>query len=895
MTNRKTLWHTLSSDDTLKTLDSSSEGLTSKEVEERILQYGRNEIETKEKTPWWKLLLDQFIDLLIIILIVAAVISALIGQMVEAIAIIIIVILAGVLGFIQEFQAGKAIESLQKMAAPNATALRNGIETIIPASELVPGDIIILATGDKIPADSRIIEAKNLKIDEAALTGESLPVEKISKLIDDDEAPIGDRVNLLFKGTSVTYGRGKAVVVSTGMETELGKIAKMIQTTENRKTPLQANLDELGKKIGIFAIILAALMSVVGILRGYEFVEMFVWGVALAVAVIPEALPAVVTISIALGVRRMVKRKALIRKLPAVETLGSTNIICSDKTGTLTQDQMTIRKIWVSDKIFDVSGSGYSPDGEFSLNGSSLDPQNEKDLMKLLQMGTLCNDTVLKKEDGKWEILGDPTEGSIAVTAKKAGINIDEYKNQFPRIDEIPFSSESKRMSTIHDMDGGRYSYSKGAPEVIIESCSKVIINEQEVDFTDEMRNKVLLSSEQMSTEALRVLALGYKKIGSDENASPDIEKNLVFAGLFGMIDPPRPEVRDAIKLCEHAGIKPIMITGDHQVTAVAVAKELGIMKGGKSISGRELERMTDEELDVISETTEVYARISPEHKMRIVTSLMNKGNIVAMTGDGVNDAPSLKKADIGVAMGIKGTDVSREAADMILTDDNFASIVSAIEEGRSIFENIRKYLVYLLSGNLGTIIAMIVALFAALPIPLIAVQILFINFLMDGLIAIALGVEPSEAGIMEKQPRKVEEGILNKKMLTMILGIGVWIGIVTIAIFIWALESGASEKEAVTIFFVTLILARLFNGINCRSFEHSIFQMNFLSNKSLIGGIILSLISTFLVLQIPVLKKAFHTLMLSGAQWLIMFGVASLVWIMFEIWKAITRKSASA
>jgi Ca2+-transporting ATPase len=772
-------WHTLGNDIIFSYLRTFPNGLSGVESANRLALIGANELIEEQKVSPLKLLLEQFTSLLIIILIAAAVISAIIGEPVEAIAIIIIVILAGVLGFVQEYQAGKAIESLKKMAAPNATALRDNTETIVPTRDLVPGDIVLLKTGDRIPADARLLEVSNLKIDEASLTGESESVEKISAPLHAGETTIGDRKNMVYMGTSISYGRGRAVVVATGMKTEFGKIAALLQSTESRKTPLQNDLDKLGKILGIFSIVLAGVISLFGVFRGYSVVEMFVWGVALAVAVIPEALPAVVTISLALGVRRMVKRRALIRKLPAVETLGATTIICSDKTGTLTQDEMTVRKIFVNGKMYDVEGAGYAPVGEFFLDGKPVKPQEDRDLSNLLYAGVLCSDTVLRPTDGGWDIIGDPTEGGIIVAAAKAGINQYDIVLLSPRVNEIPFSSERKRMTTIHRLNHGMHSFSKGGPEIILASCSSVYRNGKAEPLDEAERATILKNAYSMGESALRVLALSDKPFREGSAVDESVEKDMVFLGLVGMIDPPRPEVKEAIKVCEKAGIKPVMITGDHKITAVAVARELGILKNGGVITGIELEHISDEALEKTVESIEVFARISPEHKMRIVTAFMNRGHVVAMTGDGVNDAPSLKKADIGVAMGITGTDVSKEAADMILTDDNFASIVSAVEEGRSIFENIRKYLIFLLSGNMATVFAMIIALIGGLPLPLDAVQILFINFIMDGVIAIALGVEPPEPGNMLKKPRNVKEGILTVRAMMIIAAIGVMIALV--------------------------------------------------------------------------------------------------------------------
>ncbi len=883
-------WHRADIESVLRNANSTAGGLSTLEARERLARYGPNELQEERGVSPLTLFLGQFKSLLVLILIAAGVISAGMGEVVEAVAIFVIVVLAGVLGFLQEYHAGKAIASLRKMASPNATVLRDGIETIIPSRELVPGDIILLKSGDRIPVDARVLQVMTLKVDEAPLTGESIPVEKNSAAIPAQDAPLGDRRNMLYMGTLVTYGRGRAVVVETGMQTEFGKIADMLRTTESRKTPLQTGLDRLGKLIGIFAIALAAVISLFGVFRGYAAVEMFVWGVALAVAIIPEALPAVVTITLALGVRRMVKRRALIRKLPAVETLGATSVICSDKTGTLTEDQMTVRQIFVNGIIIDVEGAGYAPVGEFKIRGERIDIAANKHLNDLLMEAALCNDASLRHKEGNWEIIGDPTEGALIVLAAKAGVDRDALVRLFPRVYEIPFSSERKRMTTVHQFPDGLFAFSKGAPEMILAECSQVRKQGKDVQLDDEMRNEITNVAHTMGNNALRVLAFSMKRVVSANGLDDSIERDMVFLGLVGMMDPPRLEAKSAIEVCEKAGIRTIMITGDHKITAVAVARELGILKHGGVLTGSELEALSDGQLDNAVESMDVYARISPAHKLRIVSALQKKGHIAAMTGDGVNDAPALKRADIGVAMGITGTDVSKEAADMILTDDNFASIVAAVEEGRSIFENIRKYLIFLLSGNMGTVFAMVVALLANLPLPLAAVQILFINFIMDGLIAIALGVEPPEPGIMRKPPRNVREGILNRPALWYIGGAGALIAIITLAVFVWALEAGYSATEAMTMFFVTLILARLFNGFNCRSLDDSVFRLGPFTNKQLIYSTIAALFLTMSVLYVDALRVAFNTVPLSPVQWMVAFAASSVVLIIVELWKHIHR-----
>ncbi|MEQ8190176.1 MAG: calcium-translocating P-type ATPase, PMCA-type [Candidatus Eremiobacterota bacterium] len=882
-------WHNETFEQVLSYFKTDINGLSEKDARERLHEFGANELEEKKKESILMLLLEQFKDFLIIVLAVAAVISGIKGDWVEALTIIIIVILAGLMGFIQEYQAGKAIEKLRKMAAPHATVIRGGEEQVIPSREIVPGDICLIKTGDMIPADARLVEATNLKINEAPLTGESSAVAKFIEPVENKETSLGDRKNMVYTGTSATYGRGKAVVVATGMNTEFGRIAGLLQNTQSRKTPLQNNLDQLGKQLGIFSLILAAIIAAFGVIMGKEIQKMFIWGVALAVAVIPEALPAVVTISLALGVRRLVKRRALIRSLPSVETLGATTVICSDKTGTLTQDAMTVRKIYCGCQVITVTGAGYNPSGDFSIEEKKIAP--DEDLKKLLEIGVLCNDTHLKQEEGEWKIIGDPTEGALVVIACKGGINSDEIRKEIPRTGEIPFSSETKRMTTAHRFSDGEYAYTKGAPEIIIDSCTSMYQKGQIVALKEQDRKEILNTGRKFGEEALRVLAFSFKKISSEDNLE-SAQKDMVFAGIVGMLDPPRPEVKDAIRVCEHAGIKPVMITGDHKITAVAVAKELGLMKNDKALTGIELDKLSDEEFDKTVEDTQVYARISPSHKLRLVNAFMNKGHVVAMTGDGVNDAPALKKADIGVAMGITGTDVSKEASDMILTDDNFASIVSAVEEGRSIFENIRKYLVFLLSGNMGTVFAMIISILLFRDFPLVAVQILFINFIMDGLMAIALGVEPPEPGIMDRPPRNLKEGILNKKSLLYIGAVGLWMSLATIGVYRYAIVSPIVDDDlAKTMFFVTLIVSRLFNGFNCRSLNESIFRTGLTGNKWLIASAGISMGLTMIVLYYHLFHEPFETKPLDTYQWAIVVSFAFTVMVFGEIIKFISRK----
>jgi len=688
-------WHTLAVADVFRELASAESGLAADEARQRLEKHGPNELQAGRKTSAWRILLEQFQNILLIILIIATGLSIATGHGTEAIVIGVIVFFAVGLGFYQEYRAERAMEALQEMAAPAATAIRDGDETQLPARELVPGDVILLKAGDKVPADCRLSEIHNLQTDEAPLTGESVPIEKQTGPLEKADLAAGDRTNIAFAGTAVTYGRGRAIVVDTGMHTEFGKIAQMLQGVETTRTPLQGNLDRVGRVLAVVALVIVVVIVALGLWRRDEtdqtITELLLFGIALAVAVVPEALPAVVTVSLAIGVQRMVKRNALVRRLPAVETLGSTSVICSDKTGTLTKDEMTVRQVYVAGQTFEVSGAGYEPKGEFSLDGSRVEPPQH--VQELLQAGVLSSDARLVHEDdsNRWRIQGDPTEGALLVAAAKAELHKAELDKQLPRVDEIPFSSETKRMTTLHRAGGQVVAYAKGAPEVLLRSCSSQLTADGEAPLDEQQRNQIADAARRMAEHALRVLALARQNGASRES----VNERLTLLGLVGMMDPPRPEAKAAVEKCAAAGIRVVMITGDHPLTAKAIAGDLGIAKKGRVVSGADLDGMSDETLQEEAQIIEVYARVSPAHKLRVVTALQARGAVVAMTGDGVNDAPALRKADIGIAMGITGTDVTKEAAAMTLTDDNFASIVAAVEEGRSIYGNIKKYLMY--------------------------------------------------------------------------------------------------------------------------------------------------------------------------------------------------------
>ena len=879
-------WYTQPVETVLSRLSSSPAGLTGAEAARRLAEYGPNEIGVAEGTSPWTLLLEQFKNVLIVILLVATALSAFLGHGLEAIAIAVIVIFAVLLGFIQEYRAERAIEALRQMAAPTATVLREGQENEVPARELVPGDVILLAAGDKVPGDLRLLEAINLKIDEAALTGESVAVEKHIESLADLDLPVGDRKNMAYAGTAATYGRGRGVVVATGRGTEFGKIAQMIETIETGKTPLQENLDRVGHSLARATFVVVAIIVGLGLLRGQPFIEMLVFGIALAVAVVPEALPAVVTISLAIGVRRMVKRHALMRRLPAVETLGSTSVICSDKTGTLTKDEMTARRILCAGQLFSISGAGYEPHGEFSLNGSVVHPSEPAN--RLLRAAVLAADAhiVYNESELRWHVKGDPTEGALVVAAAKAGLTKADLDAHYPRVHEIPFTSETKRMTTLHEGPAGPVAYSKGAPEILLETCNRHVTAEGEKPLDEASREAIRQAAQQMASDALRVLGIA-EKAGAQPS---DAERDMVFLGLVGMLDPPRPEAKPAIETCKLAGIRTVMITGDHPLTARAVAKELGMLQGGKVVTGPELSSMADEEFEREVENIEVYARVSPAHKLMVVTALQKLGHVVAMTGDGVNDAPALKKADIGIAMGITGTDVTKEAAAMTLTDDNFASIVAAVEEGRAIFGNIKKYLMYLLSSNIGEICVMAGATVLGLPLPLSAVQILYVNLATDGLPALALAVDPPEPDLMQRPPRNRKKGIFTRPVVTLMVVGGLWSALVNLGIFTWALRSDRSLEEAMTITFVSLVMIQFFKAYNFRSDRHSVLRKPF-ANKWLNAAILWELALLGLILYVPFLKKPFGNFSLSAVDWVAILGVALTISPVLEIAKWFVRK----
>lgn len=891
-------WHQMEAGELANKLGSSlAQGLSASEAEDRLSKNGRNELAEGERISPVVLFLNQFKDFMVLVLMGATLISGLLGEYLDAVTIVAIIAINAVLGFIQEFRAEKSLNALKELSAPTAKVIRGGQQLMIAAKELVNGDVILLESGDRIPADIRLVEANSCYAEESALTGESVPVGKHAAAIHEDELPLGDQRNLGFMGTMLTRGTAKGVVVRTGMDTEMGKIAGLIQQTESMETPLQHRLEQLGKILIAVAIGLTIMVVVAGILHGQPAYGMFLAGVSLAVAAIPEGLPAIVTIALALGVQRMIKRKAIVRKLPSVETLGCASVICSDKTGTLTQNKMTVTNVWLGGRHLQVTGEGYEPVGAAFEDGSMVDVKHDIALKRLLQISALCNNATItqaEQQDSKkrksketqeeWVLKGDPTEGALTVLSAKLGMSAKSLEGLYKREKEFPFDSERKRMSVLVSHQGGRVVYTKGASDMLMEHCSYVLWDGKVVPFTATLKKKCADAAEEMAQNALRVLGLAYRDIRSGEptETESDVECQLVFVGLTGMIDPPRREVRDAIATCRRAGIKTVMITGDHQLTAEAIAHQLGIMpRGGVALSGSQLENMTDDQLDKHVDNVYVYARVSPEHKLRIVKSLQRKGHVVAMTGDGVNDAPAIKAADIGIAMGITGTDVSKEASALVLSDDNFATIVSAIEEGRSIYENIRKFIRYLLASNVGEILTMFLAMMAGLPLPLVPIQILWVNLVTDGLPAMALGVDQAEKDLMQQKPRSAKESVFARRLGWKIISRGVLIGVCTLGAF-WItlkLAPGTAAEQltkAQTVAFATLVLAQLIHVFDCRS-SRSIFHRNLFQNRYLVLAVLSSLILMIGVLYIPMLQPIFKTVPLNFREWCLVFVAAGI------------------
>ena len=919
-------------DDVLAALRTNRElGLGQEDARGRLERYGRNELASEKSVPAWRRFVAQFQDVLVILLLVATAISA--GLWVyerdaalpyEAIAILAVILLNATMGYIQESRAEAAVAVLRAMSAADATVIRAGERRSVPAAEIVPGDIVLIDEGDTIPADGRVIESTALQTSEAALTGESLPVTKDTNVIDAD-VPLGDRHNMLFSGTAVTYGHGIAIVTATGMRTEMGRIAGLLRETRDEPTPLQRELDRTGKVLGVVVVAIAVVMIATIILvenvRGLSPIfDVLILGVALAVAAVPEGLPAVVTAVLSIGVQRMARRNAIVRHLAAVETLGSASVIASDKTGTLTKNEMTVRVVVTASGRVTFEGAGYAPTGRVQQDGGGpIEGALKVELERALAAADRANNATVTEQDGRWIVQGDPTEGALIVAARKAGVRSDVLEQQLPRVGEVPFSSERKLMSTIHrdtSQQERGIVFTKGAPDVLLTRCSAEVVGDGRRPLTPERRAQILGINEALAGDALRTLGVAARWLPQDtlqphqDGSLEHVEQDLVFAGLIGMIDPPRAEAKDAVRRARGAGIRPLMITGDHPRTAAVIAQELGISDTGRAITGAELEKMSDDARTKAVAEVSIYARVNPEHKLRIVDALRRTGAVVAMTGDGVNDAPALKKADIGIAMGITGTDVSKEAADMVLADDNFASIVAAVEEGRAIFANIRKFLRYLLSSNIGEVLTMFFGVVLAdriglhvpgggVVLPLLATQILWINLVTDGPPALALGVDPPDEGLMQQPPRPAGEGVLTRRMWRGIVFVGVIMAAGTLfvldASFPGGFVAGSGDLPyAQTMAFTTLMLFQIFNVVNARSDERSAFARLF-TNKWLWIALGTSVALQVLVVSIPFLQRAFGTVALSAGDWLFCTAVASAVLWLREISKIFERANGRA
>ncbi len=895
-------WHSLPVEGALQRLETSPAGLRPDEAKARLARHGPNELQQLARISPLKIFLSQFLDVLVIVLIVAAVISGAIGflqgtmeELYDAALITVIIILNAILGFVQEYRAERSLEALRNLAAPRAHVVRGGEPRAIPARELVPGDIVVLSTGDKVPADCRLIEVVALRANEASLTGESLPVSKAL-----DPLPratfLADRRNMVFAGTLVEAGRGRGIVVATGMRTELGNIAGMVQKAGESETPLQRQLNRLGKQLGIVILAISAFVFGFGYLRSPAELEvLFLTSVSLSVAAIPEGLPAIVTISLALGLQRMVKRNALIRKLHAVEALGSTSVICSDKTGTLTKGEMNVRSILAGGRDYEVDGEGFDPRGEVRWNGARVDLREHPDLEAALRCGMLCNDASVRMDGRRYSVEGDSTEVALLVAGMRTGLRKEDLEAEAPRAAEIGFSSERKMMSTVHAPRAtlGRTAVCvKGAPERVLAVCDRILEGGSVRPLDDYTKKQILFRNQEMATRALRVLALATKEVeGTPSPEEAVLERGLVFLGLAGMMDAPRRDAIDAIRRAKRAGITVVMITGDHKLTAMAVAREMEILeKGDPALTGEELDALSDDALREQVERVRVYARVSPEHKLRIVRAWKARGHIVAMTGDGVNDAPALKTADLGIAMGVTGTDVAKESADMVLLDDNFASIIAAVEEGRGVYENIRKFVRYLLSTNSGEVLVVFLASTLFLPLPLLPLQLLWINLITDGFPALALGVEPKERGLMDRRPRDPKTGILAEGMGFHIAWVGTLMAVGALGLYVWALPRLAAD-EARTLVFYTVAMFQVFHVLAIRVYRESVFREGFFRNRYLIGAVLLTVALQLAVVYIPALHVPFRTQPLPWNELLVATLVASSVFFAVELEKWVRRR----
>jgi P-type Ca2+ transporter type 2C len=934
------MWHSLEVDKALDLLDSNADsGLTPQEIEQRFQKYGPNELEEHGGRSTWEILLDQFKNIMLLMLIGVALISGFLdavawqaGQLKpgevpfkDTIAIMAIVILNGILGYVQESRAEKALAALKQLASPLVRVLRSGRLEEVAAKELVPGDVMLLEAGMQIAADGRLIEQSNLQIRESALTGEAEAVNKQANLLLPEDTSLGDRLNLVFQGTEVVQGRAKVLVTNTGMKTELGKIAAMLQAVETEPTPLQQRMTQLGNVLVTGSLILVAIVVIGGVIqaRGFSNIQdLLEVSLSMAVAVVPEGLPAVITVTLALGTQRMVRHNALIRKLPAVETLGSVTTICSDKTGTLTQNKMVVQSIYTNDKAFRVTGEGYAPTGDFQFSERKIPLDEYPEIPALLVACAVCNDAVLQKEKGEWAILGDPTEGALITLAGKAGIEKDQWNSKLPRVSEFPFSSERKRMSVIAQVESiatGEPStavdpaiagfvrsepylmFTKGSPELILARCTEIYLGTNSAPLTETQRTQILATNDQMASKGLRVLGFAYKPLaeippeGSDETS----EQNLVWLGLVGMLDAPRPEVRAAVQECRDAGIRTVMITGDHQLTARAIAVDLGIaQESDRVLTGQELQRMSDQELEENVDLVSIYARVAPEHKLRIVQALQRRGRFVAMTGDGVNDAPALKQADIGIAMGITGTDVSKEASDMVLLDDNFATIVAATKEGRVVYTNIRRFIKYILGSNIGEVLTIAAAPLLGLGgVPLTPLQILWMNLVTDGLPALALAVEPPEPDVMKRPPFSPRESIFARGLGSYMIRIGIVFAIISIILMQWAyyhsqavVGPGLSPERWKTMVFTSLCIAQMGHAIAIRSNNRLTIEVNPFSNIFVLAAVIVTTILQLMLIYVPPLRDFFGTYWLPPTELAICIGFSALMFVWIELEKLFFR-----
>ena len=901
-------WHTETIEEVCDALQTSPDsGLSETEILNRRSEFGTNELVEHGLRNPWHILFDQFREAMVVVLIIAAIISVVVSDWKDAIAIVVIVVLNAALGFIQEYRAEKAMAALKQMAAPVVKVRRDGRIIQLNARELVPGDVIILEVGDAIPADARVLESINLRVQEASLTGESVPVEKEATNLEAENLVLGDRVNMLFMGTAVTYGRGTAVVVHTGMDTELGHIANLLQTVVNEQTPLQKRMAQLGKSLAWVALIIVGVVFGLGMLRGENLLEMFMTAIAMTVAAVPEGLPAVVTISLALGAQRMLKRKALIRKLPAVETLGSVTTICSDKTGTLTENRMTVT-------VLDVFGETLAIDALLDDGIPVVDAETSPDaqpstrsLGLMLKAATLCNDAILDKDPSgdSLHALGDPTEGALVVAAAQMGLWKPDLDQRWPRVSEIPFTSERKRMTTVHRMaltdpsqteapwkNSPFVAFSKGAVAELLQACTEIWVGDESVPATDELRQRIQEADDKMAQNGQRVLGLAFRPLNENPTSARDVllEQDLTFIGLIGMIDPPRPEVKKAVEVSRAAGIRPVMITGDHPLTAKRIAQDLGIADNDNITTGVELSNLSSSELENIVEDISVFARVSPEHKLNIVQALQNKGHIVAMTGDGVNDAPALRRSDIGVAMGITGTDVSKEAADMVILDDNFATIVNAIEEGRTIYDNVRKFIKYTLTSNAGEIYVMLFAPFLGMPLPLTALQILWINLVTDGLPGLALSIEQPEPNTMQRKPHAPNESVFARGMGSHILWVGLLMGLAALGIGFWGWKT--NNPHWPTMVFTTITLSQMGHALAVRSEQESLFKLGLFSNKLLLSAVTLTFILQFGITYWKPAQAWFGTTALPPFELAISLGLSIVVFCAVEVEKWFKRRN---